>query len=795
MLEGFTPEMKKHEQKGIEDTEALKEMREQATKANEALHALSKLLRMKEETDDHSPNCIHEQQSFQPFGSGAPEVQQQLTKMREELNEANERVRLAEEEVGALEKEFILLKRTLSVCGTEKSQLERQYNALRQEHEKMAKELERMKEEKKQVESEKEEIEQELKAKNDELSETKQELEMTKKGKQELEEEMNKTTEEVSETKKEVEELKKQLEKEKEMKKTQELRERIKKLEEENQLLKDKEPSEEDEEQDKGMKAETHYEMNNDMVNAPSETQGSEDHKNVFGMARKNCTTEEIIEMIEREGLDINRREEETNQTLLHIGAQTGNVELCKWLIEQVIEVRAKDKNENMAIHIASYYGKSEVVELLAEHDKETVNQKNMHGNTPLHCLVNGRDMTPEDRMNVFRVLKNHGADTTLTNNKKETILQRAIVNEGMNKGYEYGQDIIDQLMDDMKEQKATYANHRGETSLYTAAFFGNKRIVQGLCEAHACVSDADEEGWQPLHAAASMGHEDCCEILLENGADVNSETKKGTTPALVASQTGHVRVLEVLVSHQADLNKANEDGWCPIHGASVHGHVEEVKYLISHGVEVNVCEKKHHHTPLMMCILSHEFNGEVERALLGAGADWTIRSVSGNTSLHACTVRDNVEAAQILIDYPDLKPPMNMNIMTMKEPTVKGQTVRGLTTLQLCRINNAPDLAKFLSERLGVRTPYIGSSQRSKLSYSTPASPPQPSVSEAPGDTPRTNRCLTEEPKQAPPPQTPPRAKPHNPGGNKTFTTSERKSTPTSSKKPPSPNNRHTWK
>ena len=589
-----------------------------------------------------------------------------------------------------------------------------------------------------------------------------------------LEDDVSEKEKALAEEKKDNEEMKK---------KQEELMERIKKLEEENQSLKEEMTTLQtsDEEQDSGMKAETRYEMNNDMVNAPCEKQGCE--KNVFRMARENCSTEEIKEMIEREGFDINGREEETNQTLLHIGAQTGNVELCKWLIEQGIDARAKDKNDNMAIHIASYYGKAEVVALLAEHDKETVNEKNLHGNTPLHCLVNGKDMTPQDRMDVFRVLKNHGADTTLTNKNKETILQRAIVNEGLNKGYKFSQDLINELVDDMKEQKASYANHRGETSLYTAAFFGNKQIVQALCGACACVSDADEEGWQPLHAAASRGYGDCCEILLDNGADVNSVTKKGTTPALVASQNGYVKVLEVLVSHHADLNKANEDGWCPIHGASVHGHIEVVKYLISCGVDVNVCENKHHHTPLMMCILSHEFNGEVEKALLGAGADWTMRSASGNTSLHACTVKDNVEAAQILVDYPDLKPPMNMRILTSK----------GSTVTRLCMTNIAPNLHKFLCDRLGERHPAVFSSQRRpSQTLPVPQSPPKPSASEAPGDTPRTNRRSLDESTGTSHPQTPQRPKSHNSGGNKPLTTSERRSTPAHSKKPSSPK---TWK
>ena len=223
--------------------------------------------------------------------------------------------------------------------------------------------------------------------------------------------------------------------------------------------------------------------------------------------------------------------------------------------------------------------------------------------------------------------------------------------------------------------------------------------------------------------------------------------------------------MLAVLVSHHADLNKANNDGWCPIHGASVHGHVEEVKYLIGQGVDVNVCEKRHHHTPLMMCILSREFNLEVEKLLLGAGADWTIMSKSGNTALHACTVRDNVEAAQILVDFPKLKPPMNLKVLNKGKQSV----------LQLCRTNCARKMSDFMSDRLGHRRTVIMSPSRPSQTLSVPASPPKPTVSEAPGETPRMNRRSLEEQKP-PSPHTPPRPKSQEVEGNKTHTTSERK-------------------
>ena len=618
------------------------------------------------------------------------------------------------------------------------------------------------------------------------LEEMKADCEKQKQEREAIAMELEETKRALTQERKEKEEMRKKQEEliEEHTRKTSEYEEKTKRLEEENKVLKgkreledDQTSDEESEEEDKdtGMKNGTRYEINQDMVNA-----STEESKNVFGIARKNGDIQQIISMIEDEHLDINGKEEGTQQTLLHIGAQTGNVELCKWLIEHGADVRARDKNENMAIHIAAYFGNGDVVDLLAQHDGETVNLKNFHGNTPLHCLMNGKDITMEKRMDAFMVLKKHGADTTMTNNKNETILQRAIVNEGLNKGYQYDQRIIDELVGDAKAHESSRGDHHGETPLYTAAFFGNKPILEALCGAHVSTSDGDEEGWQPLHAAASRGHDDCCRILLGNGADVNSENKIGITPALVASQNGHVEVLKVLVEFHADLNKSNNDGWRPIHSASARGHVDVVKYLISQGVELNVCEKQRHHSPLMVCILSREFKVEIMEALLGAGADWTLKSKFGKNCLHVCAENDNVEAAHVLVDYPNLKPPMDLNIRSTK----------GQTAIQLCTTKKSPKLAEFLSERLGIRNkPTIFSSGRRLQTNRLPDSAPAPATEEVPRETPQPLRRKSEEPKPASPPRTPTRPQSQGVSGNKTLSTSERKGAPTPPKKSPSPN------
>jgi len=455
----------------------------------------------------------------------------------------------------------------------------------------------------------------------------------------------------------------------------------------------------------------------NDMIDASSKAPKREN--SIHDIIRKNDDTGKIIQAV-NDLEDVNERESGTNQTPLHIVAQTGNVEVTKALLDRGADTRAKDVKENMPIHIASFYGNDGVVELLASKDPSTVNEKNINGNTPLHCFMNGKCADSEKRNGVFNALLNNGADMSMSNNSEDSVLQLAIVNDMFDGLGDFGSSIVESFVEKQCEapEAMTHVNKRGESLLYTAAFYGKTSLVHTLCEQKSDPSIADKKGWQPLHAAASRGFSDCCEELLTHGADVDAKTLDGTTPAIVASRDGWTEVLRTLVKYSAKLNQANNDGWRPIHAACVKGHLDAVNYLIEQRVDVNCqCTNSHKHTPLMMCILSRSFNADVMKALLGAGADWTVTSSSQYNCLHACTVKDNVEAATILAEYPGLKPKIDY--------TLRGGSNK--TAMDLCVMNNARKVARFISQKTGRRMPLNFSQRRIVASLAVPDAAPAP--------------------------------------------------------------------
>ena len=459
-----------------------------------------------------------------------------------------------------------------------------------------------------------------------------------------------------------------------------------------------------------------------DMVQAPAPTKGS-----IHDLIRANGPTDAIVAAV-RALADVDERERGTEQTPLHVVAQTGNVAVCAALLDRGADVRARDAKRNLPVHVAAFYGNAEVVELLAARDAATVNEKNVNGNTPLHCFMNGKCAAADARAGVFRALVSHGADVGVANNSEDTVLQLAIVNDMLDGMSELGRSLVDTFVGPEESAPAALAhvNKRGETLLYTAAFYGRTALVRAMCEQHACVSVADQNGWQPLHAAASRGFADCCEELLRHGADVDAGTSDGATPALVASRNGCVDVLRTLVAHGARLDLANRDGWRPLHAACVRGQTAAVRYLLAQRVSVNCqCERSHCHTPMMMCILSREFRPDILRALLAAGADWTVPSTTRYTCLHACTVRDNSVAAQILTEWPGLRPPIDF---TLRENG-------GKTPLELCISNNAPNTAKVIARKSGKRVPLSFSQRHNVSSLAVPEAAPAPAEALSPSE------------------------------------------------------------
>ncbi|KAH9052837.1 ankyrin repeat-containing domain protein, partial [Lactarius vividus] len=141
-------------------------------------------------------------------------------------------------------------------------------------------------------------------------------------------------------------------------------------------------------------------------------------------------------------------------------------------LVEHGVDVNARDKEQETALHLASYYGYVEAAEVLLDHDAQ-VNAENIRGQTPLHQAV----------------LSSH--------------------------------DYRSFWMDPWDRK-----SHTGR-----AVRLARQLLVRG---ADANAQNRDHE--TPLHLASRLRLHEMARILLEHGADVNVKNSEGESPLQLAS-------------------------------------------------------------------------------------------------------------------------------------------------------------------------------------------------------------------------------------------------------------------
>lgn len=354
--------------------------------------------------------------------------------------------------------------------------------------------------------------------------------------------------------------------------------------------------------------------------------------------------------------------------------------------------------------------------------DDAHVNTQNSEGNQPLHfaCVCN---------MNLVDCLLEHGADIHAVNERGETALHFAAINEGiksseLKKLVDLGVDINSQAQDGTPLEFALLENlhavsailslkpdvnivdaQTGQCAIFAACTNPQvtPEIIAQLIEAGAKVNLFDIIHKTPLHIACECAPH-LINVLLQNGADPNA-TQDGTRPLHCAiTDSVQPEHIKLLVESGALINAQMSNGATFLHLVCMMNPT-----LIETALELDAsinAKDNEGLTPLMHACSNPSTTSEDIEFLLEQGADLQARE-DGFTALHAAcsdnpvliplllergapamlnTLWEDASPLHIACSNPSITPSQMVLVMgdNINKPTNRG------TPIQLaCRFSN----------------------------------------------------------------------------------------------------------
>ncbi|CAG7833658.1 unnamed protein product [Allacma fusca] len=323
-------------------------------------------------------------------------------------------------------------------------------------------------------------------------------------------------------------------------------------------------------------------------------------------------------------------------RTPLHNGANEGNLELVKLLIDRNAALEAVDRHGRTPLNLAARQGHEAVLTALLAAGAD-VDHADNDGWTPL------RSAAWAGHVGIVDTLLSHGAEVDLTDGDGRTALRAAAWG-----GHE---EVVSSLL--RAGASPSLADNEGRTPLIAAAYMGHAEIVEKLLAAGANVNHADSDGRTALSVAAlcvaaSQGHLRVVTLLLEKNAAVDHQDREGTTPLLVAAFEGHKEVCELLLEYEADVDCADKAGRTPLWAAASMGHAAVAELLLFWGAYVDHIDGEGR---TVLSVAAAQGNVGVVRLLLARGLDEGHRDHAGWTPLHYAAFEGHQEVMEALIE------------------------------------------------------------------------------------------------------------------------------------------------
>ena len=345
------------------------------------------------------------------------------------------------------------------------------------------------------------------------------------------------------------------------------------------------------------------------------------------------------------------------------------NANVTRLLLQQGIDVNARDKQQATPLHCASSYGFFKISLALLDHGAD-VNALNANSQTPLHRVSLSYRSRYEEQSNchgLAQLMLERGADANARDKNQAAPLHSA--------SYKSNLETARILLDGGANIHAK--NVRGQTPLHIVSqgdygSWSEPALVELLLSRGADVNARDNDQATPFHLASLCLKLKIAEKLLQNGADVNAVNIHGQNALHLVSQNllyddkSGTKLGRLLLVGGVDMNGRDNEGRIPLHMAGYYGQVGVAEALLEYAAQVNATDISGH-TPLHQVILgNHHYKrfgmgpwllkahpGRIIRfaqRLLESGADVNAQNKNHETPLHLASRLRLHELARLLL-------------------------------------------------------------------------------------------------------------------------------------------------
>ena len=265
-------------------------------------------------------------------------------------------------------------------------------------------------------------------------------------------------------------------------------------------------------------------------------------------------------------------------------------------------------------------------------------------GHSPLHIAVR------DSRIEVIRILLQHGAEPYLENRQQETPYDTASDNIFYFQGTPNASAWrIDEMRDlfpitEWVEERRMFT-HVHKIVLQLLAL----DLEKALRKDRSSVDKEDADGRTPLSWAAARGDSKSVELLLRNGASPNTPDRIGQGPLRQSLKAHDSKCLQLLLKYGAKVDQT--DDWKQTCLLAAHYYPDPVSFtapLLKAGAQVNIrCSQGRF--PLMEAVSKN--NVTAVRLLLDYGADVNCANNAGATALHEGVRHNSHEALAFLLN------------------------------------------------------------------------------------------------------------------------------------------------